>query len=207
VIKPTPLNEYDEAAVDRITRFVEQLTGGTVVGLERLIRWRPSWFADVEVDGAVRRLHLRGDRGGDVSIFPDLKREADVIEILHGHGLPVPQIHGYLADPPCIVMEAIVGTRDFSALDDATKSVIGRDYMHAVAAMHGVPIESFVAAGLHQPEGAQAIALAGLDAYMPHYQRTRSRPEPLLAFVIGWLRRNVPHHRSHASFIRSIRAR
>lgn len=198
---PAPLNDYDEAAVGRITHFVEQLTGGTVVGLERLVRWRPSWFADVAVDGVVRRLHLRGDRGGDVSIFPDLKREADMIELLHRHGLPVPQIHGYLADPPCIVMEAIEGTRDFSALDDATKSAIGRDYMYAVAAMHRLPIDSFIAAGLHQPKGAEAIALAGLDAYMPHYQRTKSCPEPLLAFVIGWLRRNVPHHRDRASFI------
>lgn len=196
-----PLNEYDDAAVERITHFVEKLTGGKVVGLERLVRWRPSWFADVAIDGAVARLHLRGDRGGDVSIFPDLKREADVIDILHQHGLPVPQIHGYLADPPCIVMEAIAGTRDFSALDDATKSVIGQDYMQAVAAMHRLPTEPFVAAGLHRPEGAEAIALAGLDAYMPHYQRTKSRPEPLLAFVIGWLRRNVPRHRTQASFI------
>ncbi|RYM11959.1 MULTISPECIES: phosphotransferase [Sphingobium] len=198
---PVPLNEYDDAAVERITHFVEKLTGGKVVGLERLVRWRPSWFADVAIDGAVARLHLRGDRGGDVSIFPDLKREADVIDILHQHGLPVPQIHGYLADPPCIVMEAIAGTRDFSALDETTKSAIGRDYMHAIAAMHRLPIEPFVAAGLHRPEGAEAIALAGLDAYMPHYQRTKSRPEPLLAFVIGWLRRNVPRHRTQASFI------
>ncbi|WP_404476519.1 phosphotransferase family protein [Novosphingobium sp. BL-52-GroH] len=195
------LNNYDEAAVARIVDFVEQLTGGKVVGLERLIRWRPSWFVDVRVDGSVRRIHLRGDRGGDVSIFPDLKREADVIEILHRHGLPVPEIHGYLADPPCIVMEAIEGTRDFSDLDDPVRSAIGRDYMRAVAAMHALPLEPFVAAGIAAPQGAEAIALAGLDAYMPHYRRTKSRPEPLLEFVIQWLRRNVPGNRSKGSFI------
>ncbi|WP_336971219.1 phosphotransferase [Sphingobium aromaticiconvertens] len=197
----TPFNDYDDAAVARITRFVEQLTGGTVVGLERLVRWRPSWFVDVEKDGAIRRLHLRGDRGGDVSIFPDLKREADIIALLHDQGLPVPEIYGYLADPPCIVMEAIEGTRDFSALDDATKSAIGRTYMKAVAAMHQLPIEPLVEAGVHRPEGAEAIALVGLDAYMPHYLRTKSRPEPLIEFVIQWLRRNVPRHRERASFI------
>ncbi|WP_375198095.1 phosphotransferase [Sphingobium sp.] len=196
-----PLNNYDDAGVGRITAFVEQLTGGKVVGLERLVRWRPSWFIDVEREGTVRRLHLRGDRGGDVSIFPDLKREADVIAVLHGQGLPVPEIYGYLADPPCIVMEVIEGTRDFSALDAATKSAIGRVYMQAVAAMHRLPVEPFMAAGVHRPEGAEAIALVGLDAYMPHYRRTKSRPEPLLEFVIGWLRRNVPRHRDRASFI------
>ena len=197
----TALNNYDDAAVGRITAFVEELTGGKVVGLERLVRWRPSWFADVQQGDAIRRLHLRGDRGGDVSIFPDLKREADVIELLHKQGLPVPEIHGYLADPPCIVMEAIEGTRDFSPLDATTKSAVGRAYMRAVAAMHGLPVEPFVDAGVHLPEGAEAIALAGLDAYMPHYRRTKSRPEPLLEFVIRWLGRNVPRDRQRASFI------
>lgn len=197
----TALNNYDDAAVGRITAFVEELTGGKVIGLERLVRWRPSWFADVQQGDAIRRLHLRGDRGGDVSIFPDLKREADVIELLHKQGLPVPEIHGYLADPPCIVMEAIEGTRDFSPLDATTKSAVGRAYMRAVAAMHGLPVEPFVDAGVHLPEGAEAIALVGLDAYMPHYRRTKSRPEPLLEFVIRWLGRNVPRDRQRASFI------
>lgn len=197
----TAPNNYDEAAVARIVDFVEELTGGKVVGLERLVRWRPSWFADVEIDGVVRRIHLRGDRGGDVSIFPDLKREADVIDVLHRHGLPVPEIFGYLADPPCIVMEAIEGTRDFSDLGDELRNTIGRDYMRAVAAMHALPIEPFIAVGIHAPEGAEAIALAGLDAYMPHYRRTKSRPEPLVEFVIQWLRRNVPGHRAKGCFI------
>lgn len=197
----TALNNYDDAAVGRITAFVEEQTGGTVVGLERLVRWRPSWFVDVKQGDAVRRLHLRGDRGGDVSIFPDLKREADVIDLLHRQGLPVPEILGYLPSPPCIVMEAIEGRRDFSTLDASTKSAVGRTYMQAVAAMHGLPVEPFLEAGLHRPQGAEAIALAGLDAYMPHYRRTKSRPEPLLEFVIRWLGRNVPRDRHRASFI------
>lgn len=199
---PSALNVYDDAAVARITAFVERETGGKVVGLERLVRWRPSWFVDVESAGAVRRFHLRGDRGGDVSIFPDLKREADIIALLHGQGLPVPEVHAYLADPPCILMEAIAGTRDFSALDAATKSAIGRVYMRAVAAMHRLPVEPFVEAGVHLPESAEAVALVGLDAYMDHYLRTKSRPEPLIEFVIGWMRRNVPRHRGgRAGFI------
>jgi aminoglycoside phosphotransferase (APT) family kinase protein len=196
------LNVYDDAAVARIVAFVEQEMGGKVVGLERLVRWRPSWFVDVESAGAVRRFHLRGDRGGDVSIFPDLKREADIIALLHKHGLPVPEVHAYLADPPCILMESIAGTRDFSALDSATKSAIGRVYMQAVAAMHRAPLEPFVEVGVHLPESAEEVAMVGLDAYMGHYLRTKSRPEPLIEFAIGWMRRNFPHHRGgRAAFI------
>jgi hypothetical protein len=42
------------------------------VFLERQLRWRPAWFTDVAVGETTRRWHLRGDRGGDVAIFPDL---------------------------------------------------------------------------------------------------------------------------------------
>src|SRR3546814_11013013 len=54
---------------------------------------------------------------------------------------------------------------------------------------------------MHRPETAEDIALVGLHAYLPHYKRTKRKPEPLLEFVIGWLRRNVPTHRNKASFI------
>ena len=198
----TGVPDYDDAAEARIHAYVEEVTGGRIVRIERQVRWRPAWFADVEKDGAILHLHLRGDRAGDVAIFPDLKREADIIRILHDHGVPVPRIYGYLADPPCIVMESIEGTRDLSDLPEETKSSVGRDYMAAVAAMHRVPLAPLVAeAGIHLPQGAEDIALVGLRAYLPQYHRIKRRPEPLIEFVIGWLRRNVPQHRTRAAFI------
>jgi len=193
--------EYDEAAVARIRQFVERAMGGTIVRMEQQVRWRPAWFADVDVDGRIVEVHLRGDRTGDVAIFPDLKREADIISVLHRHGIPVPEVYGYLADPPCIVMESIKGTRDLSDLSPAAQSAVGRDYMTAVAAMHKLPVEAFAEAGVHIPEGAEEIALVGLNTYLPHYRRTKARPEPLIEFVIQWIRRNVPRHRTNASFI------
>jgi hypothetical protein len=194
--------QYDDAGVARIRAFVEDVTGGRIVKLERQVRWRPAWFADVEKDGVILSLHLRGDRTGDVAIFPDLKREADIIEILHTHGVPVPKIYGYCVNPPCIVMDALPGTRDMAdAANDATRVAIGRDYMAAVALMHSLPLEPFVAAGMDRPTTAQDIALVGLRAYMPLYLRTKSKPEPLLEFLIQWLKRNVPSHRNKAAFI------
>jgi aminoglycoside phosphotransferase (APT) family kinase protein len=170
--------------------------------MERQVRWRPAWFADVEKDGQILPLHLRGDREGDVAIFPDLKREADVISRLGEQGVFVPRIYGYCEDPPCIVMDALAGSRDLAAApsDEARRS-IGREYMAQVAAMHRLPLDRFVEMGLDAPEGAEAIALVGLRAYLPLYRRTKSRPEPMLEFIIGWIRRNVPRHRTRASFI------
>ncbi|WP_371433421.1 phosphotransferase [Novosphingobium sp.] len=193
--------EYDDAAVQRIRDFVEATMGGRIVRMEQQVRWRPAWFADVDVDGRIVELHLRGDRTGDVAIFPDLKREADIISVLHKHGIPVPEVHGYLADPPCIVMESIPGTRDVSGLSAAAQSAVGREFMTAVAAMHKVPVEAFADVGVHVPQGAEDIALVGLNTYMPQYLRTKKRPEPLLEFAIKWIRRNVPLNRTQAAFI------
>src|SRR3546814_6048344 len=81
-----------------------------------------------------------------VAIFPELKREADIMQVLFEHGIPVPKIHGYLVDPPCIVMDSLSGTRDMAdAPDDKTRIAIGQDYMSAVARMHSLPVEPFVA--------------------------------------------------------------
>lgn len=194
--------DYGPAGEARLRAFVEDATRGRIVRFERQVRWRPAWFVDVERDDALLRLHLRGDRGGDVAIFPDLKREADVIEVLGAHGIAVPRIHGYCAEPPCILMDALPGTRRVAdAASDAERRAVARQYIAEVAKMHRVPTAAFAAKGLAVPHGARDIALAGLGAYLPHYRRTKSRLEPMLEFVIGWLRRNVPTHRTRAAFI------
>jgi aminoglycoside phosphotransferase (APT) family kinase protein len=199
---PTSAPDYGPAGEQRLRDFVENLTGGRITRMERQVRWRPAWFVDADTADGVLHLHLRGDREGDVAIFPELKREADVMEILDAQGVPVPHIYGYCPEPPAIIMETLPGSRNMAeAASDAERSVIAREYMAAVAAMHALPVEPFVAMGVHLPQGAEDIALVGLRAYMPLYERTRSKPEPMLDFVIGWLRRNVPTHRTKASFI------
>ncbi len=194
--------DYGPAGEAKLRRFVESLTGGTITRMERQVRWRPAWFVDVERGGRRLALHLRGDREGDVAIFPDLKREADVMEVLGEHGIAVPHIHGHCTDPPCIVMDALPGSRDMAtAGSDAQRGAIAREYMAQVAAMHRLPVAPFAAKGLQVPQDGEAIALVGLEAYLPLYRRTKSRPEPMLEFVIGWLRRNTPRHRQRAAFI------
>lgn len=193
---------YGTAEEAGLRAFVEALTGGTIVRMERQDRWRPAWFADVETETGLLKLHLRGDRGGDVAIFPDLEREAKVMRVLGEHGVPVPRIHGYCQDPPCIVMDAIAGTRDMKlAGSDEARASIGREFMKAMATMHMAPLEPFVAQGVHRPETPKDIALVGLEAYLPLYRRTKAKPEPLLEFAIGWMQRNVPPGRAQASFV------
>ena len=194
--------DYGEAGEARLRAFVLEVMGGKITSMVRQVRWRPAWFVDVQRDGELLHLHLRGDREGDVAIFPELQREADVISVLGKHGIKVPRIYGFCQDPPCILMDAVPGSRNMAeAATDEERSAIAREYMAEVAAMHRLPVEPFVAKSVHLPQGAEEIAMVGLDAYMPLYTRTKSRPEPMLEFVIGWLRRNAPQHRTRAAFI------
>lgn len=194
--------DYGEAGEAKLRAFVEAQMGGRIVSITRQVRWRPAWFVDVQRDGELLHLHLRGDRGGDVAIFPELKRESDVIEVLGTQGVMVPRIYGFCVDPPCILMDALPGSRNVKeAASDAERSDIAREYMAQVAKMHEAPLPPFIAKGLHLPQGAQEIALVGLEAYLPLYHRTKSRPEPMLEFVMAWIRRNVPTHRTQAAFV------
>lgn len=193
---------YDDVGMERLRNFVEAVTGGVIVEIERQVRWRPSWYAKVLKEGQTEQIYLRGDRTGDAAIFPDLKREADIIGILEERGIPVPHIYGFCADPPCIVMEALPGTRDMvQEPDEEVRTAIGLEYMRTIAAMHALPLEPFVAAGVHRPTTAEEIALVGISAYMPLYRRTKAKPEPLLEFAIRWMQRNVPTDRTDARFV------
>lgn len=187
---------------EKVRRFIEKVTGGHVVGMERLIRWRPAWFADVERNGDLLWIHVRGDRDSDILPFPELQREADIMRILGENGVPVPHIYGVCEDPSAIVMEAIPGTRDVGeAEDDQERHQVARQFVEALVAMHRVPVKPFVEKGVRLPEGPEEIALVGLDAYMPLYRRNKKKPEPLLEFAVRWLRDNIPRHRTEARFI------
>lgn len=194
-----PTIDYGAEGEARLRRFVEQATGGTIRKWERQVRWRPAWFVDVECDGALLQLHLRGDRQSDIVPFPELRREADVIDVLHKSGIPVPKIHGFCEKPPAILMESLPGTRDLSAFSAEARQKISRQYIAAVAAMHQAPIAPFVARGISEPE-PDMVPLAGMEAYLPLYARVKRRPEPLIEFAFGWLRRNVPPGRTRPAF-------
>jgi aminoglycoside phosphotransferase (APT) family kinase protein len=186
----------------RLSLRIEDLTQGRVISMERQGRHRPAWFVEVERDGQQLHIYVRGDRDSDVQPFPELAREADILEILEAHGIPVPHIYGMSEDPPAIVMEAVRGTRDVAeAADDEERRRVARQYIEALVAMHRIPLEPFVEKGLTRPVGARQIALSGLDSYMPLYRRTKSSPQPLLEFAIKWLESNVPLHRDRASFV------
>src|SRR5690606_16098234 len=95
----------------KLRACVERLTGGKVIAMERQIRWRPAWFVDVDRDGEILHIHIRGDRQSDVLPFPDLKREADILEVLGEHGIPAPKIYCLCQAPEPKLTEPVAATR------------------------------------------------------------------------------------------------
>jgi aminoglycoside phosphotransferase (APT) family kinase protein len=187
---------------EKLRTFVEGLLGGKIVSMQRLLRWRPAWNLDLQRDGEILALHIRGERGGDVSPFPDLRREADILTLLGQQGVPVPHIHGFCEDPPAILMQRVPGSRDVgTAKDDGERHAVARQWVDAMARMHQLPLQPFVDQGIGLPRSAEDIALAGLHAYYPLYARNKTRPQPLAEFALGWLRRNVPQHRTRPAFV------
>ncbi|MFK9079491.1 phosphotransferase family protein [Pseudomonas neuropathica] len=187
---------------EKLRAFVEGLLGGKVTTIQRLLRWRPAWNLELQRDGETLQLHIRGERGGDVSPFPDLRREADILSLLGQQGVPVPHIYGFCEEPQAILMQLLPGSRDVStAKSDAERHGVARQWVDAMARMHQLPLQPFIDQGISLPKSAEDITLAGLEAYYPLYARNKTRPQPLAEFALGWLRRNVPQHRTRPAFV------
>ena len=201
--KQPVMSEFEQQRESKMRARVEQLIGAKVVKLERQLRWRPAWFLELENSaGDIIKVHVRGDRESDVMPFPELKREADILQVLEQQGIPVPHVYGMCEDPVAIIMSTEPGTRDVAtAASDAERRAVARQYIDAIAAMHQLPLQPFVDKGIELPVGAEAIALSGLHAYLPLYEKHKREPDPLIEFAMRWLRSNIPMHRTKASFI------
>jgi hypothetical protein len=104
--------------------------------------------------------------------------------------------------PVAIIIEAVPGTRNVAeASSDAQRRAVARQYIEALVRMHQLPLSVFAAIGLDIPEGAEAIALAGVNAYLPLYLKNKAAPEPFIEFSLRWLRHHVPVHRTRAGFM------
>ncbi|WP_165608046.1 phosphotransferase [Mycobacterium alsense] len=168
---------------------------------ERQPRWRPAWFADVERDGTIMPLYVRGDRVG-MEFSLSTYREAKVLEALEKQGIPVPHIHGRIDAPPAIVMDRLPGATNLSTSPSATErnSVID-EYMEILARIHRLDPGEFSAVGLKLPKDPQQQALSSFEESVARYRSTKKRPEPFLEFGIGWIRRHVPAHRFDPRFV------
>ena len=151
---------------------------GPVVHIEQQPRWRPVWFADVERDGDVLELCVRGDRHDFPGIFP-LEHEMLCQRLLHEREIPVPAVYGWIEEPRAFVTDRIPGRAHFEDGDD--RGAVVEDYLGILARLHDLDVAPFEAAGVRRH---------GMQAYIDHYRTTKQRPDPFLEFCLGWLDRH-----------------
>ncbi|MDG2303751.1 MAG: phosphotransferase, partial [Candidatus Binatia bacterium] len=153
---------------------------------------------------------FRGDRS--IAGKHDLRFEMDVMQVLEANGIKVPHIYGWVDSPRAFVMDW-VDTEDrapgmlHTAIEDPSTLSDERwqamlHYMEDLAAVHAVPVSEFahIRRLAKPPQTAAEIALHAPErmyqagVHMGHI-------DTAFEFLQSWLRRNIPEHRTHGSFI------
>lgn len=184
----------------RAFAWVEKELGGEITKFERQPRWRPAFFVDLVRGGETMPLYLRGERGElDHGAYP-FEHEAKVLQVMESEGLPVPHIYGVSPDPKMIVMDKMPGRADLSTADSEADrvSALGH-YMDLLADLHAIDPKRFEEIGVEKPQDAEAAAFADLHRWEKNFRAAKNRPEPIIEFIYGWLRRNVPTDRYEVS--------
>ena len=185
---------------EQISRWLHENIGGTVVRISRQPRWRPVWFADVERDGELLELCVRGDRTDMPLIFP-LDHEMRLQSVMHDHGIPTAKVYGWIDEPMAYVMDRVPGRNDFALSTDAERRAAVDDYLQILARLHALDIAPFVDAGIMRAATPRESGTFGLSRYERVYRSVKVHPDPLMEFCLAWLRRNPPDSKNRESAI------
>lgn len=183
-----------ERETETIVDWVTHNMGGTVQEIRRQPRWRPVWFVDLDRDGAVQHLCVRGNRSDVELVFP-LEHEMRFQALLFDHGIPVPEVHGWIDGVDAFVMDVVPGRPDFDGVDDAQRDTVVDEYVQALARIHQLDIGPFVEAGIERAARPEDSGLLGMARFEAIYRRQKHRPDPLMEFALGWLHRHPPQSR------------
>jgi aminoglycoside phosphotransferase (APT) family kinase protein len=186
----------------KLSAWAEQHLGGRIVSIERQARWRPCWYAEFEGHGHKKSLYFRSRRLQSELLFFPLAHEAEVLRVLHAHGIPSPVVYGLTPEPESIVMDRMPGRPNISTAETPEEGAAAlRDFMEVLARMHAIPPERFLGAGLEIPRDARALALFMFDRFEKIRRANKRRPAPEVTFVMNWAQRNVPLQRTKPSFV------
>ncbi|MEE8165823.1 MAG: phosphotransferase family protein [Myxococcota bacterium] len=186
--------------------WVERELGGKVCNLRRQGRWRPAYFFDLERDGELVPLYVRGDRGHAAGerVASVLDHEANIYRVLEANGLPVPHVYGHCPEPEGIVMDRLPGDFNLGTVDDEDeRRGILAHYMELLVGMHAIDATEFEAYGMERREGERTLALGDFDDWVAQYRKAKRRPEPMLEFGVQWVYRNIPSGRQEITFVQA----
>ena len=201
---------FEALCLEGISLWIADNFAGEVIDTMRLERWRPQWKVSFKTNADIQSVLVRGDRPNAGA--NDLRFEMEVMQVLEASGIKVPRIHGWMENPKAFVMDWIE-TEDrapgmlhtaienpTSMSDERWQAMLG--YMEDLACVHRVPVSSFshIKQLSSPPATAADIALRATERMYQAGVYTNNIDTTFL-FLQNWLRRNVPHHRTEASFI------
>ena len=182
----------DEQAGEILTGQV----GGRIVSIERQSRWRPTWFAEVDRDGAVECFVLRGDRP-DSEAYP-LHHEYTFHRLLEERDFPVPRLYGYVTTPGTIdtfVTSFVPGVPHFEGVGDEDRDRIVDEYVQQLARLHAMDPKPFIEAGLKHPEPGENSGMVNHRNMESRYRARKAHCDPFAEFCLGWHHRHRPDGR------------
>jgi aminoglycoside phosphotransferase (APT) family kinase protein len=183
-----------QAETDAVADWLVSNMGATVRSIRRQPRWRPVWFVEVERDGRVRELCVRGDRSDVELVFP-LEHEMRFQATLSEQEIPVPKVYGWIDDVRAFVMDTVPGRPDFGDVSDEGRDTIVHEYVQVLARMHQLDIGPFVDAGIERAARPEDSGMLGMARFEAVYRHQKHRPDPLIEFGLGWLHRHPPKSR------------
>lgn len=184
-----------------ISEWIARNMGARVVGIARQARWRSAWLVDAERDGVVMPLIVRGERGAGIPMQFPLHHEMSLQRVMGELGVPVPTVYGWIEAVPAYVMDRVEGRPGFDDLTTEQRDGVMRDYMAELAKLHRLPLEPFLEAGIQRAPTPAEAGGYGIGQFEKVWRAGKSTPNPLLEFVLGWLKRNPVDTRGRESAI------
>lgn len=178
----------------QVAAAVGRQLGMDVHSVRRQVRWRPTWFVTGERDGAPFEVVVRGDRG-DALGFP-LRHEFAFHTILEERGVPVPHLYGWCDELDAVLMELVPGQPHFQGTPEADREVVVDEYLQAMVAVHQLPIEPFLEAGITRGEDGGMVSMRIQEE---QWRAAKDRPEPFMEFCLAWMHRFEPDDRGRAT--------
>lgn len=177
-----------DAATAKVIAWLEANMGGVVSSIRRQPRWRPMWFATIESGGETRRVLMRGERSDSELQFP-LDHEMRFQRVLEQHDIKVPKLYGWCEDPVAFASEDVAGQADFKGCEKHREGVVD-EYLQELVRVHQLPLEPFAAANIIRAVTPSGSATVGIERFETIFRRNKLRSDPLMEFMLGWLRRH-----------------
>lgn len=179
----------EDSELAPIAEWIRREVGGTILRAARQPRWRPVWFIDVERDGEILELYVRGDRIDFAGAFP-FEHEMLCQRLLEEHGIPVPHVYGWIEHPRAFVTDRARGKPDFAGVSESERDAVVDDYLSILARLHALDVEPFARAGVMRAATPAQSGQLGMQRYVDNYRATKKRPDPFLEFCLAWLERH-----------------